>query len=85
MEGARSGETEIQDQPDDENWSAKDRKKRDGNDWNHDLWNIAGRLSVTEVIEGIQVLIVVAYRETEVFLLLFSDRLLNFTRRGRSR
>jgi len=43
------------------------------------------RLSVTEVIEGIQVLIVVAYRETEVFLLLFSDRLLNFTRRGRSR
>ena len=82
MEGARSGETEIQDQPDDENWSAKDRKKRDGNDWNHDLGNIAGRLSM---IETIQVLIVVAYRETEVFLLLFSDRLLNFTRRGRSR
>lgn len=82
MEGARPGETEIQDQPDDKNWRAKDRKKRDGNDWNHDLWNIARRLSM---IETIQVLIMSVYCETKVFLLLFSDRLLDFTRRGRSR
>ena len=40
---------------------------------------------VTEAIEGVQVLIVVVYCETKVLLVLFSDRLLDLTRRGRSR
>jgi len=38
-----------------------------------------------EAIEPIKVFIVVAYCETKVFLLLFSDRLLDLTRRRRSR
>ena len=38
-----------------------------------------------EAIEAIKVFIVVAYCETKVFLLLFSDRLLDLTRRRRSR
>ena len=84
MEGARSGETEIQDQPDDQNWRAKDRQQRDGNDWNHELWNIPG-VFLAEAIEGVQVLIVIVYCKTKVLLVLFSDRLLNLTRRGRSR
>jgi len=84
MESTRSGETEIQDQADDENWRAKDCQQRDGNDWNHELWNIPG-VFVTEAIEGVQVLIVVVYCKTKVFLVLFSDRLLDLTRRGRSR
>ncbi len=37
------------------------------------------------MIEAIQVRIVVVYGETKVFLLLLSDRLLDFTRRRRSR
>jgi hypothetical protein len=84
MEGALSGETEIQDQADDENWRAKDCQQRDGNDWNHELWKIPG-VFVTEAIEGVQVLIVVVYCKTKVLLVLFSDRLLDLTCRGRSR
>ncbi len=83
MEGARSGETEIQDQPDNENWRAKNRQQRDGNDWNHELWNVPG-VFLTEAIEGIQVLIMVVYRETEVLFVLLSDRLLDLTRRRRT-
>ena len=82
MEGARSGETEIQDQRDDENWRAKDRQQRDRNNWDHERRNIVVRLSMSEAI---QVRIVVVYCETKVFLLLLSDRLLNFTRRRGSR
>jgi len=82
MEGARSGETEIQDQRDDENWRAKDRQQGDRNNWDHDPRNIVLRPSMSEAI---QVLIMVVYCETKVLLVLFSDRLLDLTRRGRTR
>jgi len=42
MESARSGETEIQDEPHNQNRRAEDRQQRDGNDWNHEFWNVVG-------------------------------------------
>ena len=82
MESALSGETKIQDERHNQNRRAKDRQQRDRDDWNHDPWNIILRPSMSEAI---QAPVVVVDCETKVFLLLFSDRLLNFTRRGRSR
>ena len=78
MHGARSGETEIQDEPHNQNRRAKDRQQRDRNDWNHDPWNIILRPSMSEAI---QVPVVVVYRETKVLLVLFSDRLLDLALR----
>jgi len=82
MKSALSGETEIHDQPHDQNRRAKDRQQGDRNNWDHDPRNIVLRPSMSEAI---QVRIVVVYFEIKVFLLLLSDRLLDFTRRRRSR
>src|SRR5262249_4633309 len=62
----------------------KEGQHRNGNDWNHELWKVHG-LFVPEPIECIQVLIVVAYCETKMLLVLLSDRLLDPTGRSRGR
>ena len=80
MEGPRSGETEIQDQPDDQDRRTKHRQHRNGNDWNHEFWNVPG-LCMIQAIELIQVRVVVVYRKTKVFLLFLSDRLLDLALR----
>ena len=49
MQRARSGETEIHNQPHDQHRRAEDRQHRNGHDWNHEFWNVVVRLPVIGV------------------------------------